>query len=67
MENQVGQKEGPAEYFLLGDFSKLGHVLTLILILCHSDQVFTFIGKALVRYLGNDTNIEHYYIIIMWT
>ena len=48
MENQVGQKEGPAEYFLLVDFSKLGDVLTFILILCHSGQFFIFIGKGLV-------------------
>ena len=32
MENQVGQKEGPAEYFLLVDFSKLGDVLTFIFV-----------------------------------
>ena len=56
VENQVGQKEGPAEYFLLLDFSKLGDVLTL----CYSGHVFTFIGKAHVRYLGNDTNITYY-------
>ena len=56
VENQVGQKEGPAEYFLLVDFSKVGDVLTL----CHSGHVFIFIGKANVRYLGNDTNITYY-------
>ena len=32
VENQVGQKEGPAEYFLLVDFSKLGDVLTFIFV-----------------------------------
>ena len=56
VESQVGQQERPAEYFLLVDFSKLDDVLTL----CHSGHVFTFIGKAHVRYLGNDTNITYY-------
>ena len=65
MENQVGQKEGPAEYFLLVDFSKLGDVLTFILILCHSGQVFIFIGKGLVYGTLERTLLLN--TITMWT
>ena len=62
VENQVGQQEGPAEYFLLVDFSKLGDVLIDVHICVTVVRSSFLLVKPLYGILEM-TLISH----IMWT